>query len=331
MKIGIPNTLFAAYHLPYWRKFFDYLGIELLISDDSCKETIDIGSKSIPHEFCIPVKALLGHVVNLTLKKADLIFIPRMIGKGNREFFCPKLIGLPEIVKYALRLDETVILSPEVVCNGVYLQMMNYPSFKMMPKSKLHQAHLQAEQYWKQTLARCRQECLTIPQAASDSKAAPKNGAPKLGLLGYAYTLYDPFISKGIVEKLTALGSKVYTWEMLDSAVIESKLKGLGRPMFWNFSRFLLGAGLHFLAAPEFDGVIYVTPFSCGPDAITTKLLSLEAAVRKKPFLQITLDEHAEDSHLKTRLEAFIDMLTIQKEGMADEGNFPIPRSGTGL
>jgi Uncharacterized protein conserved in bacteria len=312
MRIGIPNTLFTQYQLPFWQEFFHQLAMEVVISGDSRKETVDMGSKLIPHEFCIPVKAFLGHVAGLIRQDVDLILIPRMINKGKRDFFCPKLTGLPEIVKYALHLDEDRIFSPEVICNGFELQIIGDSKPKTVkPFLKFYRAKRRAEGYWRQTLACCRREQLTIPQATAGSIKTFTDAPLKMGLLGYAYTLYDPFISKGIMDKLMNLGVKLYTWEMLEQATIESKLDALPRPVFWNLSRILLGAGLHFLTDTGIDGVVYVTPFGCGPDSVTTRLLTLEAAALKKPFLQITLDEHTEDGHLKTRLEAFTDMLAL--------------------
>jgi predicted nucleotide-binding protein (sugar kinase/HSP70/actin superfamily) len=333
MKIGIPNTLFAAYHLPYWQQFLNCLGMEVIISDDSRKEMIDIGGKMIPHEFCVPVKAFLGHVANLIAKKVDFILIPRMIGTGNRNFFCPKLTGLPEIVRYAAGFDEAGLFSPEVVCNGLDLKLIKYPSQKFKSGREYHKAEQHAKRYWEQTLLKCRKERLTMPEAFLNRKisATNKNNNIKLGLLGYAYTLYDPFISKGIIGKLAGLGAQLFTWEMIDPELIENRLKGLKRPLFWNFGRILLGAGLHFLEDPGVDGVIYVTTFGCGPDSIAIKLLSLEAGSSRKPFLQITLDEHSEDGHLKTRLEAFMDLLSAQKEDTAGESHFSLYGSGTRL
>lgn len=331
MKIGIPNTLFAAYHLPYWQQFLSHLGMEVVISDDSCKEMIDVGGKLIPHEFCVPVKAFLGHVANLMEKNVDLILVPRMISKQNRNFFCPKLIGLPEIVRHATGIDEAGLFSPEVICNGLYLKLIKYPNQKVKSNHEFRRAELQAKRYWEQTLAKCQKESLMIPQVLHSNKYPSKHNRIKLGLLGYAYALYDPFISKSIVDKLSALGAQLYTWEMIDLNLIESKLRRLKRPLFWNFGRILLGAGLHFLEDPGIDGIIYATTFGCGPDSIAIKMLSLEAVVSRKTFLQITLDEHNEDGHLKTRLEAFMDMLIEQKEEQAGEGHFPLYGSGAGL
>jgi predicted nucleotide-binding protein (sugar kinase/HSP70/actin superfamily) len=317
MKIGIPNTLFASYHLPYWQQFLNVLGMEVVISGDSCKEMINAGGKLIPHEFCLPLKIFLGHIVNLVEQKVDLILVPRMLSKGKLNFFCPKLTGLPDIVKHAAGLSDSALFSPEVTCNGLYLQVLKYPKPKLRTSREFHRAEQQANHHWEQALLQCRQDHLTVSEVCCHRKSSTNKSNIKLGLLGYAYAIYDPFISKGIIGKLSDLGAGVCTWEMIDFDLIENKLRGLKRPLFWNFGRILLGAGLHFLDDPGIDGIIYATTFGCGPDSIAIKLLSLEAAaaVSKKPFLQITLDEHSEDGHLKTRLEAFMDMLSAQKEG----------------
>lgn len=312
MKIGISNTLFGAIHLPYWQLFFSFLGLDVVIPGPSRKETVDCGGKLIPPEFCIPVKACLGQLVELMEKDVELILLPRMIQKGRRDFFCPKFTGLPELAKYSAGIEPGRLFSPEVICDGWQLRPIRY-SAAISPPGKLGKAAEQAGLYWNEILTRCRRERLILPEALN-LMALAKPAGIRVGLLGYSYTLYDPFISKGIIHKLTALGAELRTWEMVDPVNIESSLKGLKRPLFWNFGRVLLGAGLHFLKDPEVDGVVYVTAFGCGPDSIAVKMLELEAGKSHKPFLRITLDEHSGDGHLLTRLEAFLDMLVEKKE-----------------
>ena len=312
MRIGISNTLFGATHLPYWHHFFSFLGLDVVIPGPSCKETVDCGGKLIPPEFCVPVKACLGQLVELIEKDVELILLPRMIQKHRRDFFCPKFTGLPELAKYSAGIDPDRLFSPEVICDGWQLKPIRYPAF-IKPLGKLKEAAEQAGLYWDEVLTRCRREHLILPDALN-RKAVTEPTGIRLGLLGYSYALYDPFISKGMIHKLTSLGAELRTWEMVDLAIIESNLKGLKRPLFWNFGRVLLGAGLDFLKDPEVDGVVYVTTFGCGPDSIAIKMLELEAGITHKPFLRITLDEHSGDGHLTTRLEAFLEMLVERKE-----------------
>ncbi len=317
LKIGIPGTLFSSYHLAYWHELLTLSGMEAVLSDESTKETADCGGRRLPHEFCIPVKVFIGHVLNLLEKEVDQILLPRMITRGKANFFCPKLIGLPEIVHFTTGLKAEQMFSPEIICDGLRLRIIRFPDLGPAMLRRMKTAAQQADKDWEGILNICRAQKLTLPEATGVMKTGRTGERLNIGLLGYAYSLYDPFISKKIVEKLYQLGCAIITWEMLDPLRIEKNLAGLKRPLFWNFGRMLLGAGLSFINDSKVDGLIYVTAFGCGPDSVATKILSIEASQTEKPLLLINLDDHQEDGHLRTRLEAFTDMLATLKEEQA--------------
>ena len=314
MRIGIPNTLFASYHLPYWREFLNGCGAEMILSKPSEQSMADRGGRLIPPEFCIPIKIFMGHILDLIERQVDLILVPRMKDRDQDSFFCPKLIGLPEIVKYAANLPEARLWTPEIGCHGAHIELLRLPEQPIAPPRLERAAERRANAAWEQRLAHCRRERLTLPEADAGSRPTAAPPSLRIGLLGYAYNLYDPWIGKGIATKLTALGATIVTWEMLQPDLMERQSRAMRRPIHWNFGRALLGAGLHFLADPALDGIVYASTFGCGPDSIVLKWLGLEAAERQKPFLPLILDEHTEDGHLQTRLEAFSDMLSAIKE-----------------
>jgi predicted nucleotide-binding protein (sugar kinase/HSP70/actin superfamily) len=314
MKIGIPNTLFSSYHLPYWRQLLTLLNLETVLSDASTPEIAQIGGKLLPHEFCLPVKVFIGHIVNLVEKKVDRILLPFMNNPKKCNYSCPKLIGLADIVKYTVGLEERFFWSPEITCDGLQIKMTKIPQPKITAPAKFKQLESQANQYWETILRQCRAEKLTLGEINQNLKLSKNTGELTLGVLGYAYTLYDPFIGKQILSKLNDLGVSIITWEMIEPSRINEHLKLLKRPIFWNFGKIVFGAGLYFLHKPEIDGVIYLSTFGCGPDSVLTKMLSLEAAQLQKPFLLLNLDEHLESGHIQTRLEAFTDMLAERKE-----------------
>lgn len=76
MKIGIPKALLYYYYGPFWKTLFSELGCEVVISDDTNGRIISEGSKITVSEFCVPIKIFNGHVINLTEKGVDFIFIP---------------------------------------------------------------------------------------------------------------------------------------------------------------------------------------------------------------------------------------------------------------
>ena len=318
MRIGIPGTFFAAYHLPYWLSFFRALGMDCVVSGESSKKHADFGGKTLPHEFCLPVKVFMGHILDLLAEEVDLIFVPRMTGKGNNHFFCPRFTGLPELVKYGLHVCDNMILSPEVICNGIDLRILTFPHLPGLTGRHFKAAGDAANKEWKDVLGRCRLQKLTLPEACQHEKENKHNHAPRLniGLLGYAYCLYDPFISKGILAQLRKLDVHVCTWEMIEPQMVTVYLHKPAKTIYWNFGRIMLGTGLYLLENHNMDGLIYASTFGCGPDSIIAKILNLEANNLRKPMLAIILDEHNSNNLLLTRLEAFVAMLAEQKEAV---------------
>ncbi|HEY8463607.1 MAG TPA: acyl-CoA dehydratase activase-related protein [Bacillota bacterium] len=321
MKIGLPNTLFAAYHLPYWHKILTLLQLEIVNAGPSNQKTAAAGSRLLPPEFCLPVKVFLGQILSLMEQKVDLILLPRMTSRCNTNFFCPKLLGLPDIVKYTVGLDERYWLAPKISCNGLQIRLEQPPQQKLTAPWQFKQIEDRANRYWQTVLQCCREEKLTLGAFTQRLKLTASGSGLTIGLLGYAYTLYDPFISKGVLSKLSGLGVTIRTWEMMEPDLIEQNLKTLKRPLYWNFGRIVLGAGFCFLKDPEIDGLIYVSTFGCGPDSVATKLLSIAAGQLEKPLLLVNLDEHTEGGHLQTRLEAFVDLLATRKEKMGISGS----------
>ena len=97
-KIGIPKTLFYFSYYPLCYKFFTELGAEVIFSEKTNKQTIEAGLNTSSNELCIPLKVLYGHVVYLK-DKVDYIFLPYVISSSKGSYYCPKIIGSPDIIK----------------------------------------------------------------------------------------------------------------------------------------------------------------------------------------------------------------------------------------
>ena len=75
--IGIPKAFLYYRHKILWKNYFTYLGYKVIISNDTTKETIDLGKKYSIDESCLSSKIYLGHVASLQ-DKCDYILIPRI-------------------------------------------------------------------------------------------------------------------------------------------------------------------------------------------------------------------------------------------------------------
>lgn len=68
--------------------------------------------------------------------------------------------------------------------------------------------------------------------------------------------------------------------------------------------------GLSLIRAAEgCDGVMHLLPFTCAPELVARTLLCHVSRDKDIPILSLILDEHTGEAGIKTRVEAFVDLL----------------------
>ena len=98
--IGIPRALMVFYQqFPFWRKFFEQLGFQVVISKESDKTLVTRSIETITTETCLPVEIMHGHVIDLIEKNVDYIFLPFIV---NAKFAAMK--RLPTATARGFRL-----------------------------------------------------------------------------------------------------------------------------------------------------------------------------------------------------------------------------------
>ncbi len=311
MRIGIPRTLWYYTYGPFWRKFFAGLGAEVVISPLSTRSTLDDGVTYCVSEACLPIKVLFGHLKALS-GKVDTIFLPRMVCLREDRIFCPKFLGLPDLVKHSgmklpplleVRLDRRegpLFLLKACLRLGEQLGAGRWQTLK---------AYWQALQtHWAYTRGLRQGE---LPAGAKKVDGPVGRHRATVAVLGYPYLIFDEYTNLGLLKKLAAAGARWRTIETVPEAVLRRQNRSFPKRPFWHYSDLVARAGYHFLGPgrDEVAGVIHVTAFACGPDAVVDKLLELEAERQGLPYLNITLDEQSGEAGYMTRLEAFMDML----------------------
>ena len=331
VKVGIPRAL-AYYTLyPLWRVFLEKLGAEVVTSKLTNRKILEDGIRETVNDACIPIKVFHGHVFDLA-GRVDYIFIPRMISADGKATFCPKFLGLPDMVRYAdVALPELIDIRyhRRKIPGGllVFFYAVAWQIGVRNPLALLYAAV--AAVYRQKQYQRLLKKGLKPPEAIDIIFGQKKSDNPNreekdqlvkrpkratVALLGYPYAIYDTFISAGVYDKLVKLGVEVVTFEQIPDKVMRRSSKIMPQNFFWYYSNQVCWAGLHLLEKKEYvDGIIHITAFGCGPDAMVDKTLELEAKAAGVPFLSLTIDEHTGEGGVQTRLEAFVDMLWAQK------------------
>lgn len=325
IKVGIPGTLLYYLYYPMWRTFFNELGIQVVTSGKTTKTILDQGTREALADACVPIKIFYGHVIEIK-DNVDYLFIPRVVCLNRKTVYCPKFLGLPDMIRYSVENVPPIIDVRMDTRQGRFALVKAYFEIGRIfgaSRTAVLRAYLKARgvlwrynrllrKGWSPTAA---MNFLENQEGNADLSVSPKPGL-KFAVLGYPYAIYDSFISVNLINKLRKYGVKVITAENIHPLLLAlQKNCRLPKRLFWTFSDRALKAAHFLFNQHKIDGVLHLTAFGCGPDSILNKLIEFEAKQHRDiPFMTLMIDEQTGEAGLTTRLEAFVDMVRRRKE-----------------
>jgi len=332
-KIGIARALYFYYHYPLFSTFFASLDTSVILSPQTSKAILNTGIECSPAEICLPVKALLGHIAYLK-DKVDYLFLPRIVcikDKGKIRFGCPKAIVLPDLIKATfdqlppileLIWDERIgTLKKSFSMIGKILSKNNRASHNAYELAQIAQS--KADRLLKQgfTPDQIFQEEST-PSLPTKSPSAKLNNFTQntdsknltIGIVGHPYLLYDNELSLGIIDQLEKLDTTVLTPSILTPETINHSI-AKNDELTWFYEKEILGSASYFLNNKNIDGLLLIASFACGTAAVVNEIIYHELArYSHVPILTLLLDEHSAETGIMTRLESFIDLISLSKK-----------------
>ena len=318
LRIGLPQALLYYEFFPLWENFFENLGVEVINSGPTTKEILDLGVRSAISEVCFPVKVFYGHVMSLK-DRVDYLFIPRLVCVEKGAYFCPKFLGLPDMVKSSLS-HLPPLIEPTIDIRKSDNNFKN--SFLAVGKlftdnsKKIYQSFYEAQrslQLYLQSKENELDQKIISQQYNNEFSQGDLKNSLNIALLGHSYLIYDCFINLNLISKLKKIKINVLTAEMVKKKDIERQLKKLHKPIFWTLSKKTVGSALYFLEK-KIDGIIHLTSFECGEDSMIGELIRQES--HKYPsvaYTEFVFDEHTGEAGIDTRTEAFLDMIIRRK------------------
>lgn len=300
LTVGIPRALCYHPHGRLWENFFTLLGCNVLVSPQTNREILDLGVKSSGSETCLPVKVLAGHAL-LLADKVDLLFIPRIVSTAPGEIACPKFCSLPDMVRLLLRSKTEVMEATLDFKNGL---SGTEDSLRPLAARLSQPADAVRSAFFRAVRNRMRADM----EAA---ELAPHPVKPGILLLGHPYMLGDPFLCMNAARKLRAKGFEVFTPSDFDYGTRRKNAYPYQGRLFYEVGLDNLGSAFAGARSRGIRGMIYITPFACGVDSLTTEFIErhLKAEECEIPFMKVTVDEQTGEAGFDTRLEAFTDMI----------------------
>jgi predicted nucleotide-binding protein (sugar kinase/HSP70/actin superfamily) len=170
------------------------------------------------------------------------------------------------------------------------------------------------------------QAALQLNQVEKD----PARQIIKVAIVGEIYTVLEPFVNFDIEKKLGSLGVEVtrsiYLSQWINDHLFLGMLPGDSSKKILKLSKpylnsFVGGHGRETIASTVsyaqqgYDGVIQLAPFTCMPEIVAHSVMPVVSKEHGIPVMTIYLDEQSGEAGIKTRVEAFVDLLRRKKEG----------------
>ncbi|HYQ48768.1 MAG TPA: acyl-CoA dehydratase activase-related protein [Thermodesulfovibrionales bacterium] len=304
LNIGIPRGLLFHSYGEAWKLFFRELGCEVTVSPETNADILKEGIRHTVGDLCLPVKTFLGHVAVLK-DNIDLLFIPRYVSAEQESYMCPKMIGLPDVARASM-VNLPAVLDPMLHVKlhgeqanrefaGPVAKALSLPGAAVSAACDRHLKHHEppAGQHG-------------IQKEGSDLSSL--RGGMNIAVIGRPYLLFDRYLSKNLFHFIRELGANPVYW-IPDAAGIREAMAVIPKWVYWDMGKEVVAAAHMFFKDDRIDGVVNVCSATCGPDSFTGDLIRKRLNQKNKPYMSLSLDEHASDVGIQTRLEAFIDMI----------------------
>ena len=303
IKIGLPRAMLYYRYRVLWRTFFAELDMETVVSAPTDREILEQGTALAIDEACLSLKIYLGHAAAL-MGKCDYILAPRVSSLGRHRSFCTRFESMPDLVRNVFRASGQKLLTYEVD-EGMQRKDEESAFLEMgrslgCPAKAVKRAYRLAKKAdaaaWKERVQKHEQRY--------------KTEGMKVLIAAHSYVAEDPYMGRPVTDYLKQAGVIPVRADIVDRDAALKHSRELSPTCKWEISREILGGIVQH--KDDVSGIILLSAFPCGPDAMVNELITRR--VEGVPILNLVLDSQSGTAGVETRLESFIDIIRF-KEG----------------
>lgn len=144
----------------------------------------------------------------------------------------------------------------------------------------------------------------------------------KVGIIGELYTNMESFANYDLEKLLAKEKIEIKRFTNLSYLLWQKKLKEKYiLKKIKKYCKYKLGADgsdniyrTLYLTKKKYDGIIHIKPFGCTPEITAIPIIQKICEENEIPIIFFSYDEESGTEGIKTRLEAFKDLITIRRE-----------------
>ena len=144
----------------------------------------------------------------------------------------------------------------------------------------------------------------------------------KVGLIGELYTLMEPFANYEFERELASFGISIKRFTNAYYLLFK-KSKMISKYLNYakEYIRYIIGADAtdnigrtKYLCEQKYDGIIHIKSTFCTPEIAAMPIISKICKDYQMPLLFFSFDTHTSEIGMKTRIEAFYDMIKEKRK-----------------
>lgn len=348
--ISFPHL--GDYYIPIkflLNKLTDY---EVIESPPITKKTIELGSKYSPDFVCVPFKYNLGNFIETLENGANVLiqagggcrygYYPEVQEKILKDLgYEFELYTLTEndsmtiksLYRTFQKIDKKISLWKMLYYSLLTILMIRYMdkiddyirlnigfeveknSFQNLKKKMLN-SFVQAKGFCSLT----RRYFKYKKQFRRLRVHKPQN-CLKVGIIGELYTSMESFSSYFLEKELANMNIEIKRFTNVSYLLYEKRLERKKNLRYISkYCKYTIGADgmdnvyrAKYLIDQGYDGLIHIKPFGCTPEIGAIPIIQKVCQDGKMPIIYFSFDSQTSETGIKTRLEAFYDMLKIKK------------------
>lgn len=350
-KISFPHM--GNYYISF-RPIVELFGCEVIVPPPITKKTLELGAKNSPEAVCIPFKYNLGNYIesldnganiliqsaggcrfgfygevqNEILKKMgySFEFVQTLSNFNIKKIFNDFKKINPELTNAKITKGFIIAFNKMLVLDKIDTIIRENIGFESEKGSfeklnKIFLKKLDAAKKLREINSIKRKYSKLIKEVKIDK---PKNPL-RVAIVGELYILMEPFSNYNIEKELGKRGVEVKRFLDLTSLLHEYLfgMKHINKILKYSnpYLKYHIGAhgtasvGMtHKLIHDGYDGVIHIKPFGCMPEVNAMSILHKISRDHKFPIMYFSFDSQTSETGIKTRLEAFYDMLKMRRD-----------------
>ena len=295
IKIGIPRAMLYYRYGVLWKNFFELLGLNVVLSPQTNREILTLGTNNTIDECCLSYKIYIGHALYLS-KICDYILVSRVCDYGKKDKVCTRLNGTYDNLKHLIPQEQLIDYNIDHTKRKYeffgFLKM-GLKFTKNIPK--IIYSYLYAKEKQKQY----------DKNKANEEKNKLTKPNKKILIMSHFYNIQDKFISNYITTYLENNNLIPIYSNNIDKKTATTYSEYFSNTLDWKYSKEMVGSFYYY--QHQIDGVIYISTYPCGVDALVNNLLMLKN--KDLPTLNLLIDENITELSLETKLESFIDII----------------------